>query len=347
MQLPITGIISIVAVTQINSTVLGSRNMAHSLAKNASQKYTNPSILTPTSDTPSLIQNASGDTTSATSKLQSLSLDQMDVPSLDQPSFLLLDDNEKMSVHSPEDFLRHLKIHDPSKKVKVVSIFGNTGDGKSHTLNNLFFKGEDVFRTSAEQKSCTIGVWAAYDPNLEVICLDTEGLLGISQRQSQRTRLLLKVLAVSDVVIYRTRAERLPTDMFTFLGSASQAYNEHFKVALQQVWKKFETEPIPASLGPGLFIFHETRYTRTWNSCASVEMSPEDLLRSKFGELNIECNAFSSLKYVGIQTKEATDFRELKNWIQIELVNSKVRSKRNPKVIFLTLKVNITLFIMA
>ncbi len=29
-------------------------------------------------------------------------------------------------------------------KAKVVSIFGNTGDGKSHTLNHTFFDGENV-----------------------------------------------------------------------------------------------------------------------------------------------------------------------------------------------------------
>lgn len=29
-------------------------------------------------------------------------------------------------------------------KVKVVSIFGNTGDGKSYTLNQTFFKGDEV-----------------------------------------------------------------------------------------------------------------------------------------------------------------------------------------------------------
>lgn len=78
-------------------------------------------------------------------------------------------------------------------------------------------------------------MWAAFDPNLNVICLDTEGLLGISKKEDQRTRLLLKVLAVSDVVIYRTRAERLQRDMYTFLSGASKAYKDHFQAALQQV----------------------------------------------------------------------------------------------------------------
>lgn len=78
--------------------------------------------------------------------------------------------------------------------VKVLSVFGNTGDGKSHTLNSVLFGGRDVFHTSRSPSSCTVGVWAAYDPGLGLIALDTEGLLGAATGQNQRTRLLLKVL---------------------------------------------------------------------------------------------------------------------------------------------------------
>jgi len=77
--------------------------------------------------------------------------------------------------------------------VKVVSIFGNTGDGKSHTLNQTLFGGREVFTTSHLQTSCTAGVWAAYDPAHHAIVLDTEGLLGVSANENRRTRLLLKV----------------------------------------------------------------------------------------------------------------------------------------------------------
>lgn len=82
--------------------------------------------------------------------------------------------------------------------VKVLSIFGNTGDGKSHTLNHVLFDGETVFYTSKSPSSCTVGVWAAYNPTLSLIALDTEGLLGAAANQNQRMRLLLKVnLAVA------------------------------------------------------------------------------------------------------------------------------------------------------
>ena len=78
-------------------------------------------------------------------------------------------------------------------EVKVLSVFGNTGDGKSHTLNHILFGGETVFYTSKSPSSCTVGVWAAYDPSLSLLALDTEGLLGAATNQNQRMRLLLKV----------------------------------------------------------------------------------------------------------------------------------------------------------
>jgi len=94
-------------------------------------------------------------------------------------SFLLLDGQENLQVPDVEEFLKKLNCTKNNIKVKVVSIFGNTGDGKSHTMNQVFFKGEEVFQTSNEQNCCTLGVWVAFDPILNVICLDTEGLQGI------------------------------------------------------------------------------------------------------------------------------------------------------------------------
>ena len=147
--------------------------------------------------------------------------------------------------------------------VKVVSIFGNTGDGKSHTLNHTFFSGHEVFATSSSQQSCTVGVWAAYNPNHEAIIIDTEGLLGVTGNHNQRTRLLLKVLAISDVVIYRTRADRLHNDLFYFLNDASQAYLKHFTTELKAASKRLGMDAPLSNLGPAVIIFHETDHTDT------------------------------------------------------------------------------------
>ena len=145
--------------------------------------------------------------------------------------------------------------------MKVVSIFGNTGDGKSHTLNHTFFGGKEVFKTSAHQASCTVGVWASYDLMNKSVVIDTEGLLGVTSNQNQRTRLLLKLLAISDVVIYRTRAERLHNDMFYFLSDASKAYSKHFTEELKAVSKRNKMSLDVTNLSPAVVIFHETQNT--------------------------------------------------------------------------------------
>ena len=101
-----------------------------------------------------------------------------------------------MQVKTAQDFIEKLSCTEDTP-VKVVSIFGNTGDGKSHTLNHTFFSGQEVFNTSAMQESCTIGIWAAKCATDNIVTIDTEGLLGVSPNENQRTRLLLKVLAIS------------------------------------------------------------------------------------------------------------------------------------------------------
>lgn len=104
-------------------------------------------------------------------------------------------------MSTAEQFLSRLGITDSAIKVKVVSIFGNTGDGKSYTLNHTFFDKQEVFKTSSSQSSCTLGIWIAYDPKLQICCLDTEGLLSSTNLDLQTTRLLLKVNNISFVPI--------------------------------------------------------------------------------------------------------------------------------------------------
>lgn len=81
---------------------------------------------------------------------------------------------------------------------------------------------------------------------------------------------MLKVLAVSDIVIYRTRSERLHGDLFTFLGSASRAYTHHFQGALQAVGQRSDLDAPLSALGPAVIIFHETKHTHTIQACKPV-----------------------------------------------------------------------------
>lgn len=246
-------------------------------------------------------------------------------------SFLLMDGNEKLRTNS-DTFIQRLACTTDSK-IKVISIFGNTGDGKSHTMNHAFFNGEEVFRTSFEQNSCTMGVWSAYQQSMNVLCLDTEGLLGVTPNENQRTRMLLKVLAISDIIIYRTRSERLHSDMFQFLGTASRAFVRHFAQALQSLGLPGP----PQALGPAVIVFHETRNTKTLES--TLDASAEDILRERFAQMHLDLEAFSSIKYVGVQTtNHKTDYTSLINAIRNEIENTTVRSPRQPGVIFQAIK---------
>lgn len=149
----------------------------------------------------------------------------------------------------------------PEELLKVVSIFGNIGEGKSHTLNHTFFQGREVFRTSPAQESCTVGVWVAFDPIHRAVVIDTEGLQGNSSNKGQRTRLLLKILAVSDLIIYRTHADRLHDDLFRFLGDASEAYLKYFTKELKATAERLGQDVPLSTLGPSVIIFHETVHT--------------------------------------------------------------------------------------
>lgn len=259
-------------------------------------------------------------------------------------SFSLIDGQECLKVSSAEQFAQKLNYKNNNLKVKVVSIFGNTGDGKSHTLNKTFFEGQQVFKTSNDQNSCTLGVWAALDPVLNVICLDTEGLLGVTSYKNERIRLLLKVLAVSDVVIYRTQSEKLNRDLFTFLGTASRAYSHHFQAALQALGQREGVQGSLSCLGPSVIVLHETRYTKPLTN-SDLE-NAEDVLRARFIQMKFETEAFSSIKYVGIQTKNvATDYELLQTVIKKELCNNDIRSPRKPHVVYNTLKALNEMFI--
>ncbi|XP_053997486.1 zinc finger FYVE domain-containing protein 1-like [Hylaeus anthracinus] len=253
-------------------------------------------------------------------------------------SFLLIDGRENLKVSSAEQFVEKLNCKEKDVKVKVVSVFGNTGDGKSHTLNQTFFKGEEVFKTSNEQNSCTLGVWAAFDPVFNVICLDTEGLLGVTTHEKEQTRLLLKVLAVSDLVVYRTQSERLNRDLFTFLGTASRAYSHHFQDALQAVGQKEGVPNSSNALGPSIIILHETKYTKPLNNNGME--NAEDILRTQFTWMKLKTEAFSSIKYIGLQTANfATDYEPLQTAIKKEINNTSVRSARQPHLIYNILKI--------
>ncbi|XP_069494721.1 zinc finger FYVE domain-containing protein 1 isoform X1 [Ambystoma mexicanum] len=252
-------------------------------------------------------------------------------------SFLLVDETETIQVADDEEFIQKLDCN-PEDHLKVISIFGNTGDGKSHTLNHTFFYGREVFKTSPAQESCTVGVWAAYDPVHKVVVIDTEGLLGATVNLSQRTRLLLKVLAISDLVIYRTHADRLHNDLFKFLGDASEAYLKYFTKELKATTARCGLDVPLSTLGPGVIIFHETIHTKLLGTENPAEM-PEKLIQERFRKLSRFPEAFSSIRYKGTRTyNPPTDFSGLRRAVEFHLETNTTRSSRHPSVIYKALK---------
>ncbi|TPP61796.1 Zinc finger FYVE domain-containing protein 1 [Fasciola gigantica] len=246
------------------------------------------------------------------------------------------------------------------RPLKVVAIVGNTGDGKSYTLNHAFCRGSEVFATSPSQSTCTLGVWAAYLPGKDCLLLDTEGLLGTNANHNMHRRLLLKVFAVADIVIYLTKAARLYSDMFSILADASDAFAHHFRPDLEALAQRTGLPWSAGQLGPAVIVFQETLHTHPLEGfqpglSGSVGQSNADaaafpifiqaagnnpqesqrlhsvtkVLRSRFNELRRNVDSFSSLYYIGIQTKDGnTNFKPLRNLTGKLLQDNSVRTPR-------------------
>jgi len=296
-------------------------------------------------DEPTQVENLSNNTLnqrsqSPAAQAQQPRRKQVEIESIDEHlgSFLLIDENEFMQIDCADDFADRLGCS-PTALVKVVSIFGSIGHGKSYTLNHTFYGCQEVFQTSSSQDSCTIGIWAAYDEKRRVITLDTEGLLGVSANCQRRTRLLLKVLAISDIVIYRTRSERLEDNLFTFLGDASRVYVQHFFKEIRNAFQRLPelNGQSCSELGPVVIIFQETRDTEPLKQ--EVSHTRESIIRSRFKTLGLTTEAFSAIEYVGIQTLvRPTNFDALKVCIKRHIKNSATRAPRPISVIYTTLR---------
>ncbi|CAM4913980.1 unnamed protein product [Rotaria socialis] len=253
--------------------------------------------------------------------------------------FLLFDADEHLTVNNESEFFHSLKcVKDLS--VKCVSIIGNTGDGKSYTLNQVFFNGEEIFHTSSTADSCTIGIWTALDENHRTLVLDTEGRLGLSENDHRRDRLLLKILCISDIIIYRTRASKLPNDMFQFLSDASNAFRKYFRQELENVMKNCRIDGPMSTMGPALIIFHETQHTEILKDHLQCQKTAVEQLKERFEAMKLSYDAYSSIEYVGIQAQsgKSSDFSEIKATISETLENNNRRSRRPLSVVFKAIK---------
>lgn len=74
---------------------------------------------------------------------------------------------------------------------------------------------------------------------------------------------------------------------------------------------------------------------------SAVDKSVEDILRERFAQMNIDLEAFSSLRYVGLQTtRPPTNYGIIKTAVANEIENTSVRSPRQPDVVFKAIDVS-------
>lgn len=141
-----------------------------------------------------------------------------------------------------------------------------------------------------------MGVWAALDENERTLVLDTEGRLGLTENDNQRNRLLLKILCISDVVVYRTRASKLSNDMFQFLSDASNAFLKYFRRELENVMKNCKADGPMSTMGPTLIIFHETQHTGILKDQLQSGKTAVEQLIERFQMMKLPYDAYRFVK---------------------------------------------------
>ncbi|CAF1114250.1 unnamed protein product, partial [Rotaria sordida] len=255
-----------------------------------------------------------------------------------QKEFLLFDTNEHLTINNESEFLHRLKC-EKDLSVKCISIIGNTGDGKSYTLNQVFFNGQEIFHTSSTANSSTLGIWTALDEYHRILIFDTEGHFGLSENDNKHNRLLLKILCISDIIIYRTRASKLSNDMFQFLSDISNVFIKYFRKELENIMKNCKIDESISTIGPTLIIFHETQHTEILKDYFQCQKTAVEQLKERFETMKLSYDAYSSIEYVGIQTQgeESSDFNKIKETITVALDDNR-RVRRPLSVIFKVLK---------
>ncbi|XP_077302675.1 zinc finger FYVE domain-containing protein 1-like isoform X2 [Arctopsyche grandis] len=248
-------------------------------------------------------------------------------------SFLLMDQEGNLKINSADEFIQHLDCPNDCK-LKVISIVGNSGDGKSHTLNHLLFRGQEIFKTGKYADEGTRGVWAAYQPARRLLCLDTPPL-----HHSNSSILLMKIFAISDLVIYRTRSERLSEELFKFLGEASKVYTDIFQNVLQKTSQRTDLGSALSTQGPAILINHEPLHSfpLTINSDGQ---KPEEQIINKFKSMNLNTEGLGSLYYISTPPAHTSliSTSQLPNALNKYLENTAVRLARSPGAVLNALK---------
>ena len=133
-------------------------------------------------------------------------------------------------------------------------------------------------------------MWAAFQPLVNAVFLDTEGFSGNSGNLNSRKRLLLKVMSLSDVVIYKTRSERLSDEVLQNLADASEA---HYRFFANKIGGG---GPLP---GPSVVICHETQFSDVLPGRDADGVSPEEHIADRMDHNRQDRTSLRRISYVG------------------------------------------------
>ncbi|CAG0884574.1 unnamed protein product [Cyprideis torosa] len=155
----------------------------------------------------------------------------------------------------------------------------------------------------------------------------------------------LMILSISDVVIYRTTAERGLDDLlFTFLHEASQSYSRHFRKTLEKAGFRGRSKSEGKRMStdeendrPNVIIFHESLRTDVLKDTLMEAPGPapsyplEHQLRVEGRDFTIKDLHLGSLKYVGVRASDPKKFDQLSELVE-KLIST--ATPRSPKEIY-------------
>lgn len=166
-------------------------------------------------------------------------------------------------VTNEEDFIRKLDCK-PDQHLKVVSIFGNTGDGKSHTLNHTFFYGREVFKTSPAQESLHCGSVGSIWPSPQSSSDRHGRALGSYSESAREHGCCLRSWpsqTSSSIELIQTDCTMASSSS---LGMPQKLIWKHFTKELKSCCPLWPGRPL-VTLGPAVIIF-ETVHTQLLGS---------------------------------------------------------------------------------
>uniref|UniRef100_A0A6A7FVX9 Zinc finger FYVE domain-containing protein 1 n=1 Tax=Hirondellea gigas TaxID=1518452 RepID=A0A6A7FVX9_9CRUS len=226
---------------------------------------------------------------------------------------MLLDKNENLRVEDPVYFVKRMGLDNSNidTPLKVLTVVGNIGEGKSHVLNQLFFDGREVFPTSnnsvrqCSTEDITESIGAVSGTITKgVLVLDTEGKTSNSVQNVYTNRIIYKAMAVSDIILYRCRSERLQPDMYEFLSHFARMYHSIFKSDIQKLMPGSDNF---YSNSPSLVIFHDTRNTELFTT--GEKGTPSEQIMAEGKRLGFPLHGFSKIMYVGSQASTLHRYR--------------------------------------